>query len=150
MRQFQVPQFITVEDRVIGPFTAKQFLYLVAGAGVILLGRTILLSFLFIPFAALVGAFAAALAFMKINDQPFPQIVKNAIKYLYRPRLYVWKHETKPPKKIPLKAAGEAVISTTPRMSESKLSDLAWSLNIQEQLRQKEVEGQTKSSEDQF
>jgi len=33
--QYQVPQFIEVEDRIIGPLTLKQFLYL-AFAGAIL------------------------------------------------------------------------------------------------------------------
>jgi hypothetical protein len=31
--QFQVPQFLDVEDKIIGPFTIKQFLYLAGGAG---------------------------------------------------------------------------------------------------------------------
>ena len=31
--QFQVPQFIEIEDKIIGPFTVKQFIYLVGGAG---------------------------------------------------------------------------------------------------------------------
>ncbi|GAH87221.1 unnamed protein product, partial [marine sediment metagenome] len=30
--QFQVPQYIDIEDKVIGPFTIKQFLYIVVAA----------------------------------------------------------------------------------------------------------------------
>ena len=36
--QFQVPQFIETEDKIVGPFTLRQFMY-VAGAG---LGSAIL------------------------------------------------------------------------------------------------------------
>ena len=36
--QFQVPQFIETEDKIVGPFTLRQFIY-VAGAG---LGSVIL------------------------------------------------------------------------------------------------------------
>jgi hypothetical protein len=31
--RYQVPQFIDVEDKVIGPLTIKQFIYLAGGAG---------------------------------------------------------------------------------------------------------------------
>ena len=31
--QFQVPQFIEVEDKIFGPLTFKQFVYVAGGAG---------------------------------------------------------------------------------------------------------------------
>lgn len=138
MRQFQVPQFITVEDKVIGPFTIKQFLYIGSGGLLILGTRTFLQPFLFFPLAALIGALAASLAFLKINEQPFPMVLKNAIFYLLRPRLYIWKKE--PPQRAPAKEAAprkeEALVKRIPTLSESRLSDLAWSLDIKEKLRQ--------------
>lgn len=132
MRQYQVPQFITVEDKVIGPFTIKQSLYLGAGALFITLIRQILQPFLFWPIAILIAAFAAALAFLKINEQPFPAILKNSFFFLIHPRMFMWKREpsrvraekqTATPKK-------ETVIRAIPKLSESKLTDLAWSLDI--------------------
>ncbi|TSC80302.1 MAG: hypothetical protein G01um101429_152 [Parcubacteria group bacterium Gr01-1014_29] len=33
MQQFQVPQFIEVEDKIFGPLTTKQFFYLLGGGG---------------------------------------------------------------------------------------------------------------------
>jgi len=33
--QFNVPQFIETEDKLIGPFTLKQFLYLAAGGALL-------------------------------------------------------------------------------------------------------------------
>ena len=32
--RFQVPQFIEVEDKIFGPFTFKQFIYIAGGIGV--------------------------------------------------------------------------------------------------------------------
>lgn len=137
MQQFQVPQFITVEDKVIGPFTIKQFLYIAAGGLLILGARAFLQPLLFWPLGILVGSLAASLAFLKINEQPFPTILKNAAFYLLRPRLYVWKKEA-----LPKRAAGEyvtakpeALIKKIPTLSESKLSDLAWSLDIKERIK---------------
>lgn len=137
MKQFQVPQFITVEDKVIGPFTIKQFLYLAAGGGVALAAYIFLHSILFFPTAALVGALTGALAFLKVNERPFPIVLKNAMVYLIRPRLYIWKKEEsmRVPKPEDVKKP-EPAIKAVPRLSESKLTDLAWSLDIEKKLRE--------------
>lgn len=137
MKQFQVPQFITIEDKVIGPFTIKQFLYLAAGAGVVLLAYAFLQTFLFFLTAGLAGTLAGSLAFLKVNEQPFPTILKNAIVYLMRPRLYIWrKEEPKRTKKSQDAKKPETTIAAIPKLSASKLTDLAWSLDIKERLRE--------------
>ena len=137
MKQYQVPQFITIEDKVIGPFTIKQFLYLGGGGIVIALSRLLLAPFFFFPAAVIIGAFAATLAFLKINEQTFPSVIRHALSYFLRPRLYVWKKET-PKKSKPELAAPkeEPGIKAFPKLSESKLSDLAWNLDIKEKLRE--------------
>lgn len=137
MRQFQVPQFIMVEDQVIGPFTIKQALYLGGGALLILGVRTLFQSFIFYPIAGFIGGLAASLAFLKINEQPFWLVLKNAVFYIIRPRLYTWQKRTPEKSKSPReKKPEEVLIKTMPKMGESKLSDLAWSLDIKEKLRQ--------------
>ena len=137
MRQYQVPQFITVEDKVFGPFTIKQFLYL-AGGGLLIVGAySFLAPFLFWPVAALVGGLAASLAFLKINEQPFPKILKNMVFYLLRPRLYVWKKEVRPKfQETPVSSARPPVINI-PKISQSKLADLAWSLDVKSKIKDK-------------
>jgi hypothetical protein len=130
MKQYQVPQFITVEDKVFGPLTIKQTLYLGAGAVVIGLAYAFLKRFLFIPITIVAGGLAAAFAFLKINDQPFPRIIKNAFLYILKPRLYIWKKE-RPQKSGPKsQKRPEVMVKSVPKLSESKLSDLAWSLDI--------------------
>ena len=37
MQQYGVPQFTDIEDKIVGPFTIKQFLVMVGGAAIILL-----------------------------------------------------------------------------------------------------------------
>ena len=56
--QFQVPQFIEVEDKIVGPLTFKQFIYLAGGGGVI----AILYAFLPLFFVILLGIPVAAFA----------------------------------------------------------------------------------------
>jgi len=89
--QFNIPQFIEVEDKIVGPFTLKQFLYL-AGAGVFLFFVWYFFKFwVFILFAIPVGGFAVALAFVKINGRPLINYLTAFISYMKKPRLYVWK-----------------------------------------------------------
>lgn len=131
MRQYQVPQFITIEDKVFGPFTIKQFLYLAGGGLLFLVARIFLTPFLFWPLAAVIGALTASFAFLKINEQPFPVIFKNAVSYFLRPRLYIWRKEVqaRPQAKAEVKTP-ESLIKSIPKITQSKLSDLAWSLDI--------------------
>lgn len=93
--QFQVPQFIEIEDRIVGPLTLKQFLYL-GGAAVLLLFFWFLFEFfLWLLLAIPVTVFAGALAFLKVNNRPLIHYVKGAIFYMLKPRLYLWSRESK-------------------------------------------------------
>lgn len=132
MQQFQVPQFITIEDKVIGPFTVKQFLYLLAGIAVIGLTYYFFQFYIVIPVAIFAGSLAGSLAFLKINERPFPTTLKNAVFYLLRPRLFLWKHElARRPAAGAAPQKEAAAIQSIPKLSASKLNDLAWSLDIE-------------------
>jgi hypothetical protein len=137
MRQYQVPQFITVEDKILGPLTLKQSSFLGVAAVLIFLARIFFQPAVFWPIAIIVGGFAAGLAFLKINGQPFWMVAKNALMYFIKPRVYIWK-QIKPEKtlKKPEEVMAEAKITSIPKISESKLSDLAWSLDIKQELEQ--------------
>ncbi len=137
MKQFQVPQFITIEDKAIGGIlTVKQFLFVGGGIGLIVLLRFFLPRLLFFPAAVVLGALAASLAFLKISERPFTTIVKNMIIYLARPRLYIWRQRTAQKKSAAQKPAQETVVKTIPKLSSSKLSDLSWSLDVKERNRE--------------
>lgn len=137
MRQFQVPQFIMVEDKVIGPFTIKQFVFIGSGALLIVFLRTIFEGFVLYALAALISAVAVSLAFLKINDQAMPIVIKNSVFYFLRPKLYIWKKSeqsgSREKNSVQNTRAPEVTIGSMPRISVSKLSDLAWSLDLKKE-----------------
>ncbi|PIR03431.1 MAG: hypothetical protein COV60_00360 [Candidatus Magasanikbacteria bacterium CG11_big_fil_rev_8_21_14_0_20_43_7] len=90
MQQFVVPQFIDVEDQIIGPITTRQFLILlVAGITIFIAYKYADLS-LFIPVAAIVGSGAVVFSFVKVNGQPFHFFLLNIIQTLKKPSLRIW------------------------------------------------------------
>ncbi len=130
MQQFQVPQFIEVEDKIFGPLTVKQFVYVVAGVAlVVILWVLPIPKIIFWPLAGIGGGFFGALAFFKYNGQPFVVVVNNAAAHILHTRLYIWKREDK---KIERKTVITAVKNEyyAPKLTKSKLQDLSWSLDI--------------------
>jgi len=131
--RFQVPQFIDVEDKIFGPLTLKQFIYL-AGAG-----GLVFISFAFLPkfFAFLIGGIAAmfgvALAFYKVDNRPFIVVLESAFNYFTKSRLYLWQKKDKP---IETQSMERSVVPTSalPKVGEGKLKDLAWNLDIRESI----------------
>lgn len=96
--EFIVPQFIEREQKVVGPFTFKQFIFIgIAGGLLIFLYFIVPFSLFFIISIFLVGG-ALALAFLKMEGTPLPALIKNAFNFLSRPRVYLWRKKTIPPK----------------------------------------------------
>lgn len=91
--QYQVPQFIDSEDKLVGPFSLRQFIYVGAAGVVCGICYFFLQTWLFIVVAivALGGAFA--LAFLKINGRPLIKVAISAFNYYWKPQTYVWKPE---------------------------------------------------------
>ena len=136
--RFQVPQFIEVESKIFGPLTLKQFIFLAGGGGIIFILYAILPFWLMIIFGIPFGILAFALAFYKVNEQPFIKVMESAFNFLLSAKIYVWK-KTPPEKKIVKEIKKEAAKSEeeiyVPKLTESKLKDLAWSLNIKEKIK---------------
>lgn len=91
MAQFQVPQFIETEDKIVGPLTLKQFGYIAGAAAVIGLLFLVLNFFLWLLIAAIFGAAAAALAFGKMNGRPLIVYLSAFIGSIWSPKVYVFK-----------------------------------------------------------
>jgi hypothetical protein len=132
--QFRVPQFIDIEDKLFGPFTFRQFVYMVGGGGMIfVIYRTLPLwigIFLILPIAGL----TLLLTFYKINTKPFIYYLQAAVNYLISSKLYIWKQRlVKPNSKQDGSAEVPQPISVVPILSSNSLKDLSWSLDIQEQ-----------------
>lgn len=130
--RFQVPQFIEVEDKIFGPLTFKQFVYLAGGGGVCLVLFMFLPKFLAIIISVPVAVFSIALAFYKVNDKPFINMVEAFFKYFLTNKLYIWKKEEKKPESRSMNQESSKPIDQVyvPKLSESKLRDLTWSLDI--------------------
>jgi hypothetical protein len=135
MQQYQVPQFIEVEDKIFGPLTVKQFIYILGGVGslvvIFILPMPSVIKWLL---SGLFGSFFAALAFYKVNNRPFAVFLNSFIAHYTSPRLFIWKKgaykntsvkELQKPKQE-LYAA---------KLTERRLKDLSWSLDINQKIK---------------
>ena len=91
--QFNVPQFIEIEDKIIGPLTLKQFFYLAGGVALIIFFWYFLKFWLFIFLALPTAALSVSLAFVKINGRPFIFFLASMFGYLIKPKVYIWKKD---------------------------------------------------------
>lgn len=136
--RFQVPQFIEVEDKIFGPFTLKQFIYIAGGCGLSFVIYVFVRNLIFslIPIIAVL-AISATLAFYKVNNRPFINVMESAFKYFFGGKLYIWKKEEKPQPKdaeTAIKDAKNYASIMIPKVADSRLKDLAWSLDIKESI----------------
>ena len=133
MAQYQVPQFIDIEDRIIGPLTLKQFLYLAFGGAVLFATWFIFKFYIWIIIAVPVTAVALAFAFIKINDRPFVYFFLSFINYHLKPKLYIFSIKPKKEaeletKTLPTPSFAKAMEGEE-KITRSKLKELALSLD---------------------
>ncbi len=136
--QFQVPQFIEVEDKIFGPLTATQFIYLVGGGGFAAAMWLLLPLWAAILIGAPVAALGAALAFYRINDRPLLEVLEAAFNYFMKSRLYIWEHKNAV---APAEQASEREndpAKFAPAATGNRIKDLAWSLDVQEKVGDRE------------
>ena len=132
--EYQVPQFIEVESKIVGPLTLRQFIYLAGTVGLCV----ILFFSLPIIFAILLSipivAFGAALAFYKINGKPFIEVLEAGVTYYAGSKLLLWKRNRDmgtERKSAVVKETKPSSTHDTAKLTRGKLSELAWSLDIQ-------------------
>lgn len=130
---FQVPQFIEIEDKLFGPLTFKQFIYLLGGGAILFVClKLIPFKIIAIIVAAPFVGFALALAFYKINDRPFINIVESWVSYNMGTKLYTWKRReyVEPKKKDITTEDQNDGMDYVPKVSQSKLREMSWSLDV--------------------
>ncbi len=133
--QFKVPQFIDVEDKVVGPLTFKQFAYLAGGGGLVYLSFRFFPTLIALVLAGAFGALAFALAFVKYNEKPFIHTLEAFIRFYAKSRLYLWHKQ--PPKQQSIVVTEKEEKFNRATLTESKLKTLSWSLDV--------IEPETKS-----
>ncbi|MGB8815886.1 MAG: PrgI family protein [Minisyncoccia bacterium] len=132
--QFQTPQFIDIEDKIFGPLTFKQFIYIGGGVGLAFsVYYFIPFKILSIPIALAVAIAGLLLAFYSVNNRPLIFMIQYAFNYFTNSRLYIWKKADKKPEHTISENNTQKSIYM-PKLSDSKLKDLTWSLNIKESL----------------
>ena len=133
--QFKVPQFLEIEDKIFGPFTFREFIYLAGGGGLCFtLYKALGFLLGIIPILAIAG-FALALTFYHPNSKPFIFMVEAMFKYAIGDKLYIWKRrKVKASSKVGVSVSSgtevDSRIGHTERLTGDKLRDLAWSLDI--------------------
>lgn len=148
--EYQVPQFIEVENKIIGPLTLRQFIYAAGGVGICFIFFAFLPLWIAILLSIPVGAFAAALIFYKVNGKPFIEVLEAGFSYYTGARLFLWKRREVKEKSAAMRAAAEAEkaqrdarreaalpLAGGERLSRGKLKDLAWSLDVKQPVQSK-------------
>lgn len=128
--EYQVPQFIEVEDKIFGPLTLKQFIFVAGGVGLCVILILYLPTFIGILLSIPVAMLSGALAFYKVNNKNFVDMIEAAFNYYTKDQLYLWKKE---PKNVPEVAAPPEVTRQKLELTRGRLKDLAWSLDIKDQ-----------------
>ena len=147
--QFQIPQFIEVEDRIFGPLTFRQFIYIAGGAGASYVLYRALPIYLAGPLILGIAGLAAGLGFFQYNGRPFIIALESAFYYLIRGKLYLWNNERKLVKATAMKTVSPQNTQVyVPKLSESRLHDLAWSLDVQERIAAGTIEDRERTPND--
>lgn len=94
----KIPQDVTREDRLIGPLTLKQFLYILGGAAVVFIAfqyysQNFLYPLEFWGITSIASTLALALAFARINGLPFATFMGHAFAFLFSPKNRRWEKD---------------------------------------------------------
>lgn len=90
MQQFTVPQFIDVEDKIIGPLSVRQFIIMLVDFGLVFAAYKLFDFSLFLFSSIIIVVVGFVFAFIKINGAPFHYFLLNLLQTLKRNRLRVW------------------------------------------------------------
>lgn len=89
--QFQIPQYIEVEDKIVGPLTISQFLYVASGFLFSFITYFFFALWFWLPLTLIVGGVSIAFAFVRYNNRSLLALTAAAFRYLWQPRTYIWK-----------------------------------------------------------
>jgi len=134
--QFAVPQFTDVEDKLIGPLTLRQFLFLLATGGIVLffwsLTNVGLPNIAFWAMAVFVGSLGVYVAMGKYNGRQVHSYLLPFMTYLSSPKVMIFHRETVNLRLSNLKVVPEGAKKEEPKIVESpasRLKKLAYTLD---------------------
>jgi hypothetical protein len=88
--QFQVPQFIETEDKIVGPLTLQQFLYITVSTIVVFFLYFVLATWLWVIVGIIIEGAALTLSLVKVNGRPMRIVATSAFFYVWNPRVYIY------------------------------------------------------------
>ncbi len=91
--RFEVPQFIDIEDKIFGPLSWRQFLYVGGGVGMAAVMFFTLPFIVAVIFGLPLALLAGALAFFPVNNRPFSFFLESILNYFTRQRMYLWRQK---------------------------------------------------------
>ena len=127
--QYSVPQFLNVEDKIVGPFTGKQVLFLIMGFIILIISMTVFNTAFFAIIAIFVIPLTLAFAFWKPKGVTVTRLLTNIINFYTATRFYIWRREPKIRmyKMTQKKAASNEIAEK--KVSKRRIRDLAWLLD---------------------
>ena len=88
--QFRVPQFLDIEDKVFGPFTFKQFGFMLGAISFAYLFWKLLPVYFSMPLIIIISGNFLALAFVEVNGRKYGEVLEAAVKYFLKAKIFVW------------------------------------------------------------
>lgn len=130
MQQFTIPQFIDVEDKIIGPITIRQFVIILVCLMISVIAYKLADFTLFLTIAFLSFVLGGIIAFLKINGRPFHYFILNFVQTFKKPKLRIWNNQlSKTSKELKGEGISEvkqvAKIQKKPIYLKSKLAELS-------------------------
>lgn len=149
---FQIPQFIETEDKIIGPLTLKQFIYFAVAGGFVFMLFFFLNVGIWLVFAFFIITAAASFAFIKVNGRPLSVAAISALNFYWKPRFYLWQREAGV-QKTALEKIPETRISQTKSLLDNLWNQLKTSKQLipkREKVIQPAITDRVKSSKERF
>lgn len=120
-----VPQFIDVEDKIAGPLTWRQLLWMIGMVVTLLIIYNAIGTLGFIVTGVPIVLLFSALAFYRPQGQPLISFFFHGITYFFRPKVAVWQRPTGRSKKMATPTVAPKPVQKEKRISPEELSRLA-------------------------
>ncbi|MFC1645286.1 PrgI family protein [Patescibacteria group bacterium] len=129
---FNVPQFIDVEDKIVGPLGWKQLFWIFGLGAVLMVLWNILEKQVFIIVSIPISGVFLAFAFVRPYGQPLTRFVMSMFGFIFRPKVYMWKREEGiSAKKITPKKMDAADVVEKEELTSAELDELVGLLEQQ-------------------
>jgi hypothetical protein len=133
MQQYNIPQFVDSEDKIIGPITIRQFAVLAIGVvigGFLWYFKPNIPVFIITIIPVVVASIT--FAFIKINGQNFDIFLTNVSIYILKPKLFLWSRDidtTRSVIKNIIQKKKAYFVREEKEYSQSRVDEVAWTLD---------------------